>query len=335
MGEFFFLWGLFVSKLLTALLLLGLGLMLVAGTVVALRSEKKMSGKLVLNDLNQRYQDYAHQIQGLRDGAKALKAELKRANKKAKKDEKAQATRPVLFVVDFHGDLKASATDALSETINAVLQNFRDGDAVLLRLESAGGLVHAYGFATAQLQRLRAAGLHLTVCVDKVAASGGYMMAAVADRIVAAPFAVLGSVGVVAQLPNFNKLLKKNDIDIEYHTAGKYKRTLTLVGENSEEGRKKFIEDLDHTHKLFQNHLAACRQQVDVEAIATGEIWYGSDALARNLIDQLGTSDSFILEQLTDKRVVHISYQPKQNIAQKLGAAGNALANSWQRWLPF
>ena len=321
MAEFFFLWGLFIAKFFTVVVLLLLVVAVVVGIAQGLRSEKKTEGKLTLSDLNERYRNYARQIQGLRASAKELKAELKREQKEQKKAAKNPEVKPVLFVIDFHGDLKASATEGLSETISAVLQNFKPGDAVLLRLESAGGLVHAYGLASAQLQRLKAAGLHLTVCVDKVAASGGYMMAAVADKIVAAPFAVLGSVGVLAQLPNFHKLLKKNDIDIEYHTAGKYKRTLSVIGENTKEGRQKFLEDLEHTHQLFKDHIASCREQVKVDDIATGEIWYGTNALEKGLIDAIGTSDSAILEQLDSKRVVQLSYQPKRNMAQKLGIA--------------
>ena len=109
----------------------------------------------------------------------------------------------------------------------------------------------AYGLAASQMQRIRDKKLKLTVCVDKVAASGGYMMAVVADKIIAAPFAVLGSIGVLAQVPNFHRLLKKHDVDFEMLTAGKYKRTLTMFGENTDKGREKFQEDIEDTHVLF------------------------------------------------------------------------------------
>ena len=333
MTEFFFLWGLFVVKFFTVLLFFLFTAMVLVGIAQAIKSSQKTAGKLVITDLNERYSGYGKQIKSLRLSSKELKAMAKQEQKQLKKASKSGEQKPMLFVLDFHGDLKASATEALSETISALLQNFQEGDSVMLRLESAGGLVHAYGLASAQLQRLAAAGVKLTVCVDKVAASGGYMMAAVADKIIAAPFAVLGSVGVVAQLPNFNKILKKNDIDIEYHTAGKYKRTLTVIGENSDEGRQKFLEDLEHTHKLFKQHIAGNREQVDVEAIATGEIWYGADALEKKLVDAVGTSDAFILEQLEAKRVVHVAYQPRRNIAQKMGipAAVDALQRLFLR----
>ena len=129
----------------------------------------------------------------------------------------------------------------------------------MVRLESGGGLVHGYGLAAAQLVRLKDAGLTLTVCVDKVAASGGYMMACVADKVVAAPFAVIGSIGVVSQLPNFHKWLKNHDVDYEMFTAGDYKRTVTVFGENDAEDRAKYQEELEQTHALFKHFVNTYR----------------------------------------------------------------------------
>ena len=334
MSEFFFLWGLFAVKLVTVVVLLLVGVMAVAGVVMGLKQEKRKDGKLVVRDYNSRYQHFFDTVHASGESEKAFKARIKKRNQQEKREAKKGDARSRLYVIDFDGDIKASATASLAHCVSAVVHTAEENDAVLLRLESGGGLVHAYGLAAAQLERLREAGVHLTVSVDKVAASGGYMMATMADRIIAAPFAVIGSVGVVAQLPNVHKLLKKNDIDIEYHTAGKYKRTLTVIGENTKEGRQKFVEDLDHVHQLFKAHIARFRSAVDVDSIATGEVWYGSDALEKGLVDALTTSDAFLLDQLEGKRVLHLSYETRPSLGERLGvnAVGSFLAAQLGSW---
>ena len=226
-----------------------------------------------------------------------------------------------LYVLDFDGDIRAAASERLREEVSALLPEIRPGDEVLLRLESPGGLVHGYGLAASQLRRITEAGVPLTVAVDKVAASGGYMMACVAPRIIAAPFAVIGSIGVVAQIPNFHRLLKKHDVDVEVLTAGRYKRTLTLFGENTEEGRSKFIEDLETTHQLFKAFVAENRPGLDIEKVATGEVWYGSDALGEGLVDAVQTSDAFIQDRLADWDVFQLEYVERKPWQEKLGLA--------------
>nr|WP_281380450.1 protease SohB [Halomonas stenophila] len=252
----------------------------------------------------------------------------KRLLKAFRRDDKARGKRhvptestPTVWVLDFHGDLKASAAGRLAEEVSAVLDVAGEADEVVVRLESAGGLVHAYGHAAAEMDRLREAGLMTTVCVDKVAASGGYLMACCADRLRVAPFAVLGSIGVVAQLPNLHRLLKRHDIDVEVLTAGRYKRTLTVLGENTEEGREKFLEDLETIHGLFKRHVAERRPALDIEAVATGEVWYGRDALARGLVDELGTSEAYLAQRLEDARVVSVRLERRQGLADRLGLA--------------
>jgi serine protease SohB len=254
----------------------------------------------------------------------------KRLVKAFRRDDKAQDRRgrkgegeasPTVWVLDFHGDIRASGTGQLAEEVSAVLAVAGEGDEVVIRLESAGGLVHGYGLAAAELDRLREAGLSTTVCVDKVAASGGYLMACAADRLRAAPFAVIGSIGVVAQLPNLHRLLKRHDIDVELLTAGRYKRTLTVFGENTEEGREKFLEDLETTHELFKRHVAERRPGLDIEAVATGEIWYGSDALTRGLVDALGTSEAYLVERMQQARVISLKLEQKHKLGDRLGMA--------------
>ena len=225
-----------------------------------------------------------------------------------------------VYVLDFKGDTAASAVEHLREEITLILATANAGrDRVVLRLESPGGMVHGYGLAAAQLVRLREAGFHLTICVDKVAASGGYMMACIANQIISAPFAVVGSIGVVAQVPNFNRLLKEHHIDFELYTAGEYKRTVTMFGENTEEGKAKFEQELQQTHALFKHFVGKYRQQINVQQVATGEHWYGQDALDLNLVDELKTSDEYLLSLLAEHDVYSIETRKKPTLGDKLG----------------
>lgn len=233
-----------------------------------------------------------------------------------------------IFVIDFKGDIQASAVENLREEITLILATAKAGrDRVVVRLESPGGMVHGYGLAAAQLVRLRDAGFHLTICVDKVAASGGYMMACIANEILSAPFAVLGSIGVVAQVPNFNRLLKEHHVDFELYTAGEYKRTVTMFGENTVEGKAKFEQELQQTHRLFKHFVEKYRPKLNVEKIATGEHWYGQDALDLNLVDQLQTSDEYLLGLLAQHDIYVISTRRKPTLGEKLGLQAAQLAD--------
>lgn len=245
---------------------------------------------------------------------KAEKKRLKEGKEKPKEEQKAR-----LFVLDFNGDVHANAVNALRKEITALLSIAKPNDEVLLKLESPGGVVHGYGLAASQLQRLKAKNIPLTVAVDKVAASGGYMMACVADKIVSAPFAVIGSIGVVAQVPNIHRLLKKHDIDVDVMTAGEYKRTVTLVGENTEKGKQKFQQELEETHDLFKQFVTQHRPQLDIEKIATGEHWFGQQALALNLVDEIATSDDLLVKAVEDKEIIELKYKEKKNLTQRIG----------------
>lgn len=238
--------------------------------------------------------------------------------------EKPAGERKRIFVLNFDGDIKASALDHLREEITAVLQVAEPGDEVLVCLESPGGMVANYGLAASQLARVRSAGIQLTIAVDKVAASGGYMMACVGDRILAAPFAMLGSIGVLAQLPNFNRLLKRHDVDFELFTAGEYKRTVTMFGENTPEGREKFQSDIEEIHALFQHFIGEYRPSLDVNKVATGEVWFGQRALDLGLVDELKTSDEYLTSCAKDADLYQVEYKEKKNIARKIGLAAQA-----------
>lgn len=303
---------LFIAKALTGLLVVGLFIVLVVSLLGRGKKSKNSNDDLEVTYLNSELNDDKIHLEfDILD--KSDKKQLKKKPIKPEKD------RPRLFILGFDGDIEASETETLRRQITAVIQTANaETDKVLLCLESPGGIVHGYGFAAAQLNRIKQANIELIIAVDKVAASGGYMMACVADEIIAAPFAVLGSIGVVAQIPNVHRLLKDNKVDVELHTAGKYKRTLTLMGENTPEGREKFQEELELTHNLFKAHIHQHRPQIDIEMVATGETWYGQQAIDNQLVDELMTSDDYILSAVKTMDVYKLSIEPKQGLIDRL-----------------
>jgi serine protease SohB len=341
--DFFSSYGLFLAKAVTVVVAIAAIVLIVLNA--ALR-KRHSSGQLRLTHLDDDYREMKEDLQLAKMKPQAQKVWLKQHKKEEKQKAKAdkrnakagvsEALKPTLYVLEFKGSMDASEVTSLREEISAVLAVAVPGDEVLLRLESPGGVVHGYGLAASQLQRLRDAGLQLTAVVDKVAASGGYMMACVADRIVAAPFSIIGSIGVVAQIPNFNRLLKRNDIDVELHTAGQYKRTLTLFGENTEEGREKFQEDLNETHQLFKDFVQQMRPSLDLNKVATGEHWYGRQALDLGLIDEIGTSDALIIKHMDSFTVLGVHYARKRKMMDRFTnsaslAAERLILKIWQR----
>ena len=232
--------------------------------------------------------------------------------------------RKRVYVLDFDGDVAAEEVSSLREEITTVLSIAEPCDEIILKLESPGGMVHAYGLAASQLQRIKDAKIPLTICVDKVAASGGYMMACLADKLVAAPFAIIGSIGVVVQLPNFHKILKKNEVDYEVISAGEYKRTLSTFGEITDKGRAKVQEDVENIHEIFKQWVKSHRPIVDVSRVATGETWVGMQAKERYLVDELNTSDDVLVRACKDADVFEVNYKFKQTLQDKLGAAVEA-----------
>lgn len=223
-----------------------------------------------------------------------------------------------LYLLAFNGSMDAHEVEDLRQEVTAVLAVVKPEDKVMIKLESPGGVVHGYGLAASQLMRFRQRQIPFTAIVDKVAASGGYMMACTANKIIAAPFAIIGSIGVVAQIPNFNRLLKKNDIDIELQTAGAYKRTLTMFGENTEEGRHKFQQELDETHLLFKDFVQQNRPQVNIEAVATGEHWFASQAINRGLVDEINTSDDVILNEVDNYKIISVQFRRRKKLSERL-----------------
>ncbi len=292
-------------------------------TIVLVVAKNKFKEELEVKNLNKKYKKLIELLNEKTLSKDELK-EFEKSEKEKKKKEKDKDNKEKkrIYVLKFEGDIKASAVDQLRDEISAVLQVARPNkDEVILKLESPGGMVHGYGLAAAQLLRIKTAQLRLTACVDKVAASGGYMMACTADHIVSAPFAILGSIGVLAQVPNFNRLLKKNNVDYEEITAGEYKRTISLLGEITEKGRAKFKDDMEDTHVLFKEFVKSNRPQLEISKVATGEHWFGLRAKDLLLTDEIMTSDDFILKEIKEANVYDVCIPPKRSFQEKLSEA--------------
>lgn len=311
--SFFAEYSLFLAK--TATIVIAIIAVLI--TILALKAKAKMEeeGALQIKKLNEKYDDLSETINDVIQ-TKAEKKALKSAQKKSAKKE--ADTKKRIFVLNFDGDIKASAVDDLRESITAVLLTAKKDDHVLLRLESGGGVVNGYGLAASQLQRLRDANINLVASIDKIAASGGYMMACVANKIIAAPFAIIGSIGVIAQLPNFHRLLQKNNVDFEQITAGEYKRTLTIFGKNTDEGREKLQEEINDVHELFKSYVKDHREKVIIDEVATGEHWFATQCVEKNLIDHLQTSDDYLLSKKDEFDIYEIDFKIKQPLMKRL-----------------
>jgi serine protease SohB len=315
--DFLAAYGLFLAQLATFVLLVIVTVVLIAAT----RRRGHAEG-LVVEHMNRRFEDSADELKVIVEGKARFKKEAKARSKQRKREEKARAKeespKPRLFVLDFKGDLRASAAASLREEVSAIVRVARPQDRVLVRLENSGGTVHEHGFAASQLTRLKSHGLTLLVAVDKVAASGGYLMACVADKLIAAPFAIVGSIGVLAQLPNFHRLLEDKGVDFEQIMAGRYKRTLTMFGKNTEEGRAKLQQEVEDIHELFKSQIRDHRPQVDLDRVATGEHWYGIRALELKLVDELRTSDDFLLEAAKDHELYHLAYKRRRTWQERI-----------------
>ena len=324
MSEFFSGYGLFLAELLT---IVGIVLLAISIGIASARRGGDRQG-LTIKNLNEQMEQAAIVLKRALLPKDQFRKEAK-ASAKARKERRRGKTpgpsRKRIFVLDFKGDVRASATASLREEVSAVLAVARDGDEVLLRLENPGGLVHEHGLAASQLLRLKARGVRLLIAVDKVAASGGYLMACVADRLMAAPFAIVGSIGVIVQRPNFHRWLEERGVDFEQITAGRYKRTLTLFGENTDEGREKLKQELEEVHALFKAEVAAQRPQVELDRVATGEHWYGTQALDLKLVDEIRTSDDFLLAAAGECDLFHVAFKRRRRFAERLFGGAETL----------
>ena len=325
--EFLYEYGMFLAKAVTIVVAIVAVIIVVLASTVKHKSDK---GELRITNLSEELEELKHSLKEellTKKQFKAYEKQLK-ADEKAKENAAEKDHKGKVFVIDFKGSIDAAEVASLREEISAILTIAEKGDEVIVKVESGGGMVHGYGLASSQLDRLRQAEIPLTICVDKVAASGGYMMACVANKIYAAPFAIVGSIGVVAQLPNFNRLLKKHEIDYEQHTAGDFKRTLTVFGENTDEGRQKFQQELEETHELFKAFVTKYRPQLDLAKVATGEHWYGQQAIELGLIDAISTSDDVLMQLAGERTVYKLRYQVRKKLADKIAHGASLSVNA-------
>lgn len=322
MTDFLFSLGLFTAKALivTALILI----ILTAFFALLAKGKEALKGQLCIKNLNEKYAETTEELL-----SEVLpKKELKKHLKEQKKKRKEKKEQPNVFVLNFDGDINASAVKNLRKEVTAIVNIAKPTDEVIVKVESGGGTVNGYGLAAAQLQRIRSRDIPLTVAVDRVAASGGYLMSCVANKIIAAPYAIIGSIGVIVQFPNFNRFLKSKNIDFEQHSAGEFKRTVTMFGENTKEGRRKLQEDIEDIHHLFKNTITDYRHDLDIAKVATGEYWLAKKAKELKLVDHLQTSDDYILEKTKIANVFEVSYKTKKSFMNKLSGAA---ASIWEK----
>ena len=286
-------YGFFLLKIITVLLVILIPILMISSSTKHRKETDK--GRIIVKNLSDKLEEIGVTLKSAEMDPKAYKSFLKERNKKKKKEIKGKS-KEIVYVLDFKGDIQASAVGKLKQEINAIIASQVKCKEVVIKVESGGGSAYAYGLCAAELKRLVDNKIKLTVCIDKIAASGGYLMSCVATKIVAAPWAIVGSIGVIAQLPNFHRLLKKLDIDIEMHTAGKFKRTLTTLGENTKQGREKFISELEDLHVVFKDFVKENRSKIQVAKVSTGEVWQGDKAKKLGLIDEIGTSDDYLLK---------------------------------------
>jgi serine protease SohB len=331
MSQFFIDYGLFLLKAITIVVAI-----VVVIVVAASAGRKGAHEGLEVESINKKYKQLADALRKAVLSKSELKKESKAEKKRDKATEKEAVARPRSFVINFKGDLKASAVPSLREEVSAILAVATPADQVVVCLENYGGVVHEHGLAASQLVRIRNSEIPLLVCVDKVAASGGYLMACVATKIYAAPFAILGSIGVLAQIPNFNRMLEGHGVDFEQITAGKHKRTVTMFGKNTDEDRRKMQEELEEVHTLFKGAVGKYRPDLNLDTVATGEHWYGTQALELGLADEIRTSDELLAELVVDRDLYHVAYHIKQPLQKRLMGGMDAVlekfdTTSWRR----
>ncbi len=285
-------------------------------------------GKLAVTKMNHAIEQIRLRMQHEVLSKKDFKKVQKSNKEKHKLEAKTEVQLPNVFTLRFKGDIQASQVSSLRQEVSAILTIAQPGDEVVISLESPGGAVSGYGLASSQLLRLKDAGLKLTACVDQVAASGGYMMACVADKILAAPFSIVGSIGVLSQVPNLHRFLKRFDVDVDVLTAGKHKAPMTLLGENTEEGKRKHVEDLNAIHKRFKELVGLHRQQLNIEDVSEGDFWLAEDALELKLVDEIQTSDAYLMRLCEKANVYRVQWVPHKSLEERIKKATSAMYSS-------
>ena len=323
-------YGLFLAKAVTVVVAFGLAVGLAAGLAAGVarrgRDGRRRDPSLEFTHLNHRYRDMVAAFERTALSRKAFRARRKadKAERKTRDKEqqrrlaKGESGRRRVFVLDFKGDLRASGVAALRDEVTTILAVAAEGDEVLVRLENAGGAPNGHGLGASQLARIRARGIPLTVAVDRIAASGGYMMACVADRILAAPFAIVGSIGAFVMIPNLHRLLEGRGVDVEQFQAGEFKLTVNMLGKPTDEGRAKLQDQLDTIHKLFKDFVAEYRPALDMERVSTGEFWHGREALDLDLVDEIRTSDDYLYEASHEADLYHVRGAERPGLRRRI-----------------
>ncbi len=162
--------------------------------------------------------------------------------------------------------------------------------AIVLRIDSPGGGVVVSQEIYNAVKNARKAGKKVVASMGTVAASGGYYVAAAADKIVANPGTLTGSIGVKMEFANIEKLLEKIGVRGVVVKAGEYKDVGSPFRDMSEPEKKILQDVIDDVHSQFIKAVAEGRnmQEADVRAIADGRIFTGRQALDLKLVDQLG-----------------------------------------------
>ena len=322
MLEFISEYGLFLTKALTVLIFVWI----VISLLFSLSRKSREGDHFEVTHLNKKYKSMADTLSYSLLSKKEFKKSRKQSNKQARKERKKTSSeaRKRVFVLNFLGNIRATAVRHLRKEVTAILAVATSKDEVVVCLENTGGLVHEHGFAASQLLRIKQKDIPLTVAIDKVAASGGYMMACVANKIIAAPFAVVGSIGVLAQIPNFNRMLDKHGVDFELMKAGELKRTLTMFGKNTHEDREHFNQQLEDTHALFKEFVKDQRPGLDIDKVSTGEHWLASRAMDLKLVDTLITSDDYLLQASDGADIYEVTYMVPKTLSERIAATVHA-----------
>lgn len=323
--DYLFKFILFLAEAITVVV----AIVFVVASIISLstKGRERTKDQISVKNISNKFIEMKEILQSEILDKKQLKEIEKKRKAKEKEEKNKEETKPRSFVINFDGDTEASQVENLREEITAILTVAEKEDEVVICLESPGGMVHTYGLAASQINRIKQKEIPLTIIVDKVAASGGYLMACIADKLKAAPFAIIGSIGVVMQLPNFNKVLKKYDVDYEMITAGEYKRTLTVLGENTEKARVKAKEEVDEVHDLFKGFVNKYRPELDLAKVATGEHWFGQQALELGLIDEIETSDDYLMSISEDREIFEVTKVEKLSLKEKLAATADLSFN--------
>lgn len=233
--------------------------------------------------------------------------------------------RKTAVLLSFNGDINATEVIEFGRAVSMIVQMKDLVSEVYIIINSGGGVVNGYGLLASEIERLHYSEIETYALIDQVAASGGYMAACVANHVVAAPFAYIGSIGVVSEMPNFNQILSDNGINIEQHTAGKSKRTVTPLGKITDEDRNEFKKKLERIHRSFINHVSHYRNINDADEnknsiIFSGDYWIAEETveLELGLVDEISTSQEFLLDKMKEYNIIEITFQENKTKKSKL-----------------